>query len=105
MRSKRYMHVRNGVTRPITPACDSCIESVQRLLAAVHASVSDRQTKPWPAVELSCLFVECNCFIEPPHLTIQCCERRLAIMGKCRIKLECALSEIGRASCRERAEV
>ncbi len=92
MRAKRYVHVRNCITRSIAPACDSCLQSFQRLLALLHASVSDRQTEPWPPGEFSCLLVECNRIIETPHLAIQCCERRLTIMGKSWVKLECPFS-------------
>src|SRR4029077_3970660 len=92
MRAKRYMHMRDGVTRTVAPACDSSLESFQRLLALVHPSISDRQTKPWPASKFSCFFVELNCFIETSHFAIQCCQQRLTIMGKCWIKLQCALA-------------
>src|SRR5438552_12670979 len=91
MRAKRYIHVRHAITWSIAPACDRCIESFQRFLAPVHASISDRQAKPWSAGEILCLFVKCNRIIEASHLAIQRCQCRLAIMGECRVKLECAL--------------
>src|SRR5436189_181301 len=95
MRTKCYVDVRNGVTRSITPACDSCIESCQRFLAPFHASVRNRQTKAWPPGKLSRLFVEGNGVIEPSRLAIQRCQCRLSIVSKGRIELECALSGFG----------
>src|SRR4029453_15798351 len=92
MRAKRHMHVCDGITGSIAPARNSCFECLQRLFTAVHASVSDGQTKAWPPGEFLCLLVECDCIIEAPHLAIQSCQRRLAIMGKCWIKLQCALA-------------
>src|SRR4030095_11973126 len=92
MRAKRYMHVCDGITGSVAPTRDRCIESFQRFLAPFHASVGDRQPKPWPPGEFSCFFVQCNCIVESAHLAIQRCERRLTIMGKCRIKLESAFS-------------
>src|SRR5215475_5493207 len=86
------MHVRDRVSRSITPAFDGSIESFQRFFAPVHASVRNRQTKPRPSSELSRLFEERNRFVEAPHLAVQRCKRWLAIMGKCRIKLERAFS-------------
>src|SRR5437762_11634719 len=89
------MHVRNTIAWAIAPACDSCIESFQRLLAPLHASVSDRQAKPRPPRKLLCLFVERNCIIEASRLAIQCCERRLSPMLTCRVKLERAFASCG----------
>src|SRR6476660_10624570 len=96
MGAKDYMHVRNAVTSSITPARDSCIKSFQRLLAPLHASVSDRQAKPRPSGKLLCLFVERNCIIEASHLAIKRRQRRLAPVGKCRVKLQRSFASRGR---------
>src|SRR4030095_2469532 len=95
MRAKRHMHVCDGITGSIAPTRNRCFKCLQRLLTAVHPSISDRQTKSWPSSEFSCLFVERNCIVEASHLAIQRRECRLTIMGKCWIKLECALSGRG----------
>src|SRR4029450_1171365 len=92
MRTKRYVHVRNCITRSIPPACDSSLQSFQCLLALLHARVCDRQTEPWSSSEFSRLLVECDCIIEASHLAIQRCKRWLTIMGKCGIKLNRSFS-------------
>src|SRR5438876_9182901 len=92
MRSQYDVHVRNCIARAIAPSYDSCFERLQRFLAAVHARIGDRQTEPWSAGEIMCLFIKCNRIIEASHLAIQRCQRWLAIMGKCRIKLQRAFA-------------
>src|SRR5215469_11666362 len=86
------MDVCSAVTRPIAPACDSSLESLQRFFSLLHTSVRDRQTKPWSARRFPRFLVECNRLIETSHLAIQSCQRWFTIMGKCRIELERSFS-------------
>src|SRR5437016_3079472 len=96
MRSKCYMHVCNGIARAIAPARYGCIQRLQRFLATVHARIGNRETEPWSAGEIMCLFIKCDRIIEASHLAIKRCERRLAIMGKCWIKLQRAFTSSDR---------
>src|SRR4029077_14151076 len=87
-----HVDMRDSIARGIGPARHSCLESLQRFLAPVHARIGDRQTKAWSTGELSCLFVERNCLVEAPHLAIQRSQQRLAIVDKCRVKLQRAFA-------------
>src|SRR6266481_8082833 len=86
------MDVGNGVTGRVTCARgDRFSENFQRFAAPVHARVSDRQAKRWPAAETLRLLIECGRFIEAAHLAIERRQERLAI-PKCRVELQRALA-------------
>ena len=86
MFAKRDVDVRNNVTGSVRTNRRRCVQRAHRIVAPVHARVSDRQTESRSTAEVLRFFVKSDRVIESTHLAIQRRQQRLAI-NKCRVQL------------------